>query len=697
MSASKNGKWLAVEFIYRGIGLLNIETLQMKRIAFMTNRDYGYGFSPTKELAVSNNGRSVAVMGMNAGSWVFDVVDGCSEVPPDDDMLYGRSIGPICPARYIDLNNFASRINYASSPSLNDDGGQLAFNIRYFDRADVVRRVTLQAGGYSSVHFDYIALGDSFTSGEGELEDRHYQSGTNDEFEKCHLSTRSYPYLVTSYFNLNIGLAKSVACSGATMADIVGNDSNYWGQGGRLGVDGLDVAAQERTRLQSVALDDFVPGRVHQISFVKRYQPRVISVGIGGNDAGFIQKLQACLAPDTCEWAGTAKGREKTAVEIRNLFSRLVETYTEIHQASPESRIYAIGYPKIIDTDGKCDAPVDSLLGASEKQFMNEGIKYLNQVISAAARRAGVKYVDVYDSFGDSTLCGDAQPSSMNAIRLGDDNSPLTGVDWLKFIGQESFHPTPTGHVNVASDFVSVISGAFVNDISYCAGYSGICPDDSVRSPEPSSYWVNGEYHNYPVQKVSSYIADNADDSKKTISLASGSLQPNSEVQVEVASHPEILGKFVTTANGALEVEFDMPIGLSSGYHTIHVLGTDPSGVAVDLYQVIYYQKPEPPKDGTTPIVVVEKVDDVLETTDSNSTQSSLKTNFVSDLAGSVALLNDTAVQGASSNGDDNKPSGTVATENNDIVYMMIIVISWIAIAFILWRQHRTKSKTRES
>ncbi len=59
----------------------------------------------------------------------------------------------------------------------------------------------------------YLALGDSFASGEGTF---NYIAGTEDGPNQCHQSIFSYPYLMQS----NVGETASVACSGAKISNI---------------------------------------------------------------------------------------------------------------------------------------------------------------------------------------------------------------------------------------------------------------------------------------------------------------------------------------------------------------------------------------------------------------------------------------------------------------------------------------------
>jgi lysophospholipase L1-like esterase len=587
---SSNGQWLAVEFKEKGIGLLDMSNFQMKRISTVLFH-YGVGRDPISELSVSNDGKRVAVMGINAGLSVYDVVSDCGEIANDTSMSYADYMAHPCKKSSINTNEFISRFWMALRPRLNDDGGELSFYAISYSSGS--REVSLRAKDYTSQRIDYLALGDSFSSGEGETDDKYYREGTNDEYEKCHISTRSYPFLITDLMKLDSNYMASVACSGAMIGDVIGDDISYLGQGDRLGENYMKLNDTDMVLARSEAKDNFIPGRVYQEEFVEKYSPKSITVGIGGNDVGFADKLKSCLGADTCNWAGSQEDREQTAIEIKNLFNKLVQTYQKLHEASPSSKIYVIGYPKIIDETGKCGLINGYMLDATEREFINEGVVYLNQVVSAAAQAAGVEYIDIQESYGNHVLCGSEKPVAVNAIRFGDDIALINQLPEFRQIGSESFHPNPIGHGYAADAIINDVSNLL--DHNHCSNGQIICPDNTIEAPEPSSYWLPEQYHDYPTQKIAKFVfdrVDTTDNRQKKLTVVSGSLAPNSSVRVEMTSDVVRLGDFVTASDGSLNVDVDLPADVEEGYHTIHLYGTSYSGESIEFYQVIGYFKP---------------------------------------------------------------------------------------------------------
>jgi lysophospholipase L1-like esterase len=596
LGVSNNGRWLAVEFRERGFGILDMNTLIMKRFSTL-QLSYGTGRDPTAELAITNNGAHVALMGTNYGDvTLFDTSPDCVDAADDRNLQFGIPMTKPCGQLTVDSTSFINKLSIAYRPDFNDEGTELDFYAKSF--TDNPLFVSLTTSGYVTPRLDYLALGDSFSSGEGEISDTFYQPGTNDKFEKCHLSTRSYPYLIANMMGIDRDYVHSVACSGATTGDVVGGDDAYLGQGKRLKRENAGLSDSERTLYQKQARSTFSPGRIHQITFVKHFKPKVITIGIGGNDVGFMDKLRSCVGLSTCEWAATAKGREKSALELQGAFDTLYKTYTAIHAASPASHLYVIGYPKIIDPSGRCTLTNGIVLDASERSFMNEGIMYINQVISAAAQKAGVKYIDIADSFGDKTLCGKTRPSVMNAIRLGDDSPLSKSLKWLQLIGNESFHPKPTAHIDIATQIIQSIPN--ILSYNYCPAllplYVTSCPDELATAPLPSGYWLEDNVtHGYDLQHIANFVTDSVNSTdilQKFLAAESYTFMPGSSVRAEIHSTPTVLGAGIANDSGAVSLIVRLPSDLEEGVHVMHLYGTSYSGEAVDLYQVFDYFLP---------------------------------------------------------------------------------------------------------
>jgi len=694
LSVSNNGRWLAVEIRGKGVGIFDPVTLTMRKVVDDVY-PYGMGYNPKMELAVGNNGDVLALAGFNVNFSVYYVPQSCGIVtihPNQRTVDYNKACSRVSTPIY----GLFDRFYMAMHPWFNDQSSEISFfGLSYTGQQ---KEIVLKARDYEPDNVDYLALGDSFSSGEGETSDAFYADGTNTASEKCHLSSRSYPYVLSKLLDLNPLYVKSVACSGATTNDIVGQNSDYWGQGDRLVVGSKELSAESKTISQTGAREHFIPGRVKQETFVGAYLPKFMTVGIGGNDVGFMEKLQTCIGIDICEWAEEGAHRYRTAQEIGTLYDKLVDMYTELHINSPKTIIYAIGYPKVISPTGDCGVLYNTLLNAKEKEFMDQGIVYLNKVIKAAASRVGIGYIDTYDSLGDRVLCGTNQDTAMNAVRFGDDEKIIDILPTI--IGHESFHPNPLGH-NLIARSISSYLGIFNIYVNQgCAINYTICPDNTVGLPDPGDYWSNG-YDNQDKevnQRISnSSQAISSDSRSRTVSVEEGSFSPNSDVRVELHSNPVVLGEFLASELGGLEELIEIPKVVADGYHTLHIYGASSGGDLIDLYQVVYIGEPKLADDGKT------NTEDGGETIKTKG----VETKAVVDYSSSVTQLyasnsrntGDSSILGDSTNESELSPakgdSDETATNHKTDVWLLALYASIglfvVACLIFIHRRHRTK------
>ncbi|MFZ3010003.1 MAG: SGNH/GDSL hydrolase family protein [Candidatus Microsaccharimonas sp.] len=571
---SRNGQWAAIEIQDGSIAVVHIASGVTKQI-WRTGQQYGFGHDPEMELAISNDGEYVAVMGENAGFLIIQSQSGCGVLAPT--VMTSVENCPIAP---VQTDHFMPSFRFGSHPEFDNEGGSLRFLAASYTLPP--RFVVMRASGYEGgSRLSYLAMGDSFASGEGESNDSFYLAGTNDTHERCHTSRRSYPFLLSSSITEPEGLVKSVACSGAKIKDIVGDDTNYWGQANRLMVAGMTIS--NKLTMQTQALLGFLPGRIHQAMFYSYTYPRRATIGIGGNDAGLMDKLKTCAMPERCEWVKDATARRKTALEVERLYDKLLGLFRKLKNESPTTALQVVGYPLVIRPYGDCDPITSTLLDSEERLFMDQGIRLLNDVLKRAAVATQIPFIDIQDSLVGHRLCEHTSPA-INSLRLGDDISPIRALPSFLLIGAESFHPNPVGHQMIAK----AIDSATLQSAS---GSCGEC------ASQLSDYWTYGAVIDDESRYASDFLDDTtlSDEQKDMmIKLEAFSLLPHSSATVEVRSESSKLGTFITDESGALEVSVRLPEGLGEGYHTVHIHGTSYTHQSVDYYQVISYRNEIP-------------------------------------------------------------------------------------------------------
>jgi hypothetical protein len=183
-------------------------------------------------------------------------------------------------------------------------------------------------------------------------------------------------------------------------------------------------------------------------------------------------------------------------------------------------------------------------------------------------------------------MCGSDKPA-VNEFRFGDDISPVSSLSWAKLFANETFHPTPLGHELIAQAIDHQINELMhPSDCEQASFYAG----ESLEAP---GYWdVDAAPASLAKQTIGEFVTAFVTSLTRPIvhiQLFKDSLQPGSQVQIEIHSKPESLGKFTVGDDGSLSQTVRLPSDLTPGIHTIHIYGMSPSGEQIDLYQTINY------------------------------------------------------------------------------------------------------------
>lgn len=588
---SSNDKWLMMEIVGTGIFRYDMDTGELFKFSdWKTNYSYT---QPTIEFAITDDGQHIVVAGQNTVNSVFDIVPGCGKttalVSATEQNLSEPQPIP-CPYRTLAVADGATIPHFRDAiiPKFNSDGGQLSYFVTSFDTTIMPRFVTVRAAGYTPRQLDYLALGDSYSSGEGDTEkdsygSKYYRNYTDTSNERCHISSRSYPYKLAATMQLNINTQwNSVACSGATAWDVKSQSSlEYEGQGDRL--KGLSVAS-----LKAQALNEFIPGRQKQIEFVRKYQPKVITLTMGGNDVGFGEKINNCASRvDTCTYVN--KDRVRIKNEIIDQFSDLRDLYYELYHVSKMStKIYVTGYPSFINGDSNsiCASNI-GLLDSSEREMIQNSVTLMNNVIKQAAKAAGVKYLDIENSLSGHRLCDGGKKY-------------VTGIADILNLGgnrQESFHPNAMGHQAISNVLLGSenLGNATLQSYDNCPEITmNACPDltaseDGIVIP---AYFNESEETNI-VHKVMTGFDQTIG---LTMRIISGAYTFAREYPVRISLHsePTALGDFPVASDGSFDVNVQIPKNFPVGMHTLVLEGTTYGGEKITYEQTILVRGDNP-------------------------------------------------------------------------------------------------------
>ena len=221
---------------------------------------------------------------------------------------------------------------------------------------------------------NYVALGDSYSSGVG-AGDYIWASGS------CDRSAEAYP---EQWADANSPTSfVSAACSGATTADVLGSQ-----------VSALSASTT------------------------------LVSITIGGNDAGFSSVMETCVLSSTSSCLNAVAAAETfIGSQLRDRLDQVLQAITA---DAPNAKVVVLDYPQLYDMSksGFCLG-----LSTSDRVALNGGADDLDAVIQLAAQDNHDTFADVRQQFSGHEIC--------------DSDSWLHSVDI--FAISSSYHPTAAG------------------------------------------------------------------------------------------------------------------------------------------------------------------------------------------------------------------------------------------------------------
>lgn len=640
---SDDAKWMIGNAHMRGMFRINIETGE--NLIYGGGYNHAIGMSPNFVSAISRNGR-YAIDTENRYD-IFRIYDFNTCVKNTD---------PLKPAscQYRDLTSFINSQIPDFQRVL-----KARFTSDYTIRLEVQLKnntftyYTLTANGEEESQLDYLAIGDSFASGEGA---ETYRQGTDERnVNTCHLSRVSYPYLPPLRAKLNS--AESVACSGAKLKDIFNN--NYH--------EGTAQAKGKNDPSHDEEIHNlYLPGYRPQSEFVKKTKPKKVTVSITGNDIGFGKMILECIQPGTCYTDSQA--RLDIAHTINQQFNNLVTTYEKLKEETQANGvIYAIGYPSIIASGGNC--AINVFLNEQEIKFSNQILQHLNSVIEAAAKKAGVTYVNVADALKGSRLCEiESEKSAVNGATLGDDKtfSYVILNEYLLegyFTNSGSYHPNARGH-QLLAEFIRSATNEFTTENPEKQLVTAPSLDNLIT-------FLPSDYKNFMPRTIISEdsMAPNLLKTNTPTQLVLSGLQPFSEVHLRIGATN--LGKLTADANGNITEDYTIPNTLLGSVQTLHAVGKNRTGEDIDKQKIVYITNSPGvarPDEVFAGFATSSKTPNVREDLPSLNEASTPRVGPTSQMSSGLANIKHAAVLGAASYFPQHSPMPWgLSTSNNPL------------------------------
>jgi lysophospholipase L1-like esterase len=228
----------------------------------------------------------------------------------------------------------------------------------------IAMTVLLTAGPAAADTRNYVALGDSYSSGVG-------AGSYTAESGSCDRSTNAYSALWAKAHSP--ASYRSVACSGATTTSVINTQ--------------LSALSSATT---------------------------LVSVTAGGNDVGFSNIMTTCVLYGTSQCVAAVDAAETKA--RNNLPSLLDNLYNGIRSHAANARVVVLDYPVFYDTS------VSFCIGLSgtSRAKIDEGINLVDGIIKTAAAGHGFAFAEARSTFLGHEICdGTSWLHSLNYLDLG--------------------------------------------------------------------------------------------------------------------------------------------------------------------------------------------------------------------------------------------------------------------------------------
>jgi lysophospholipase L1-like esterase len=292
----------------------------------------------------------------------------------------------------------------------------------------------------------YVSLGDSYSAGEGL---GNYAPGSHVDQSQCRVSVLGHCVYHKDPKVLN-GCDRSSSAYNSTVSGAYGfhGGKQTWACSGSITRDIYDGPGDPNCT-QGHASGSY--GEGCQVNRVNA-NTSLVTMTIGGNDAGFSSDLKNCYMaerPGGAHEAGCTGQQSAIDGEIKDMGPRLVADLQAIRARAPHARIIILTYPRAFPENptqsGACIklgvsvASYHLCLSPGDQRFLNDEAAKLDTAVCAAVQSAGVgaECVNAYNAF-DGCEMTDLH-SCLQSPTVHVSGSTVIGIN------QGAYHPTAQG------------------------------------------------------------------------------------------------------------------------------------------------------------------------------------------------------------------------------------------------------------
>ncbi|HEY7454810.1 MAG TPA: SGNH/GDSL hydrolase family protein, partial [Thermoleophilaceae bacterium] len=142
-----------------------------------------------------------------------------------------------------------------------------------------------------------------------------------------------------------------------------------------------------------------------------RADAELVTVGIGGNDAGLVGVAETCAQLGATNPNGTAcrdhwapNGNDQVAARIAATAPKIAAVLQGIHQRAPNARVAIVGYPDVLPKNGESCWPMVPL-SPDDIRYIDSLLVRINAMIRTQAAANDADFVDTYADSGGHDVC----------------------------------------------------------------------------------------------------------------------------------------------------------------------------------------------------------------------------------------------------------------------------------------------------
>lgn len=252
----------------------------------------------------------------------------------------------------------------------------------------------------------YIALGDSYTSSPRTGGQAGMPVG-------CDRSDNDYPHLVSA--RVKPAEFSDVSCSGATTGS---------------------MSAPQKTK------NGTNPAQLDAVT----KSTTLVTLGIGGNDIGFIALAPSCttIHPNgsPCKDKLTAGGHDQLAERIDATGPKVGAILDKIHAQAPKAKIVVVGYPTVLPDGDGCWPTLP--VGSGDVAYMRDSLAKLNTMLKDQAKAHSAGFADTATPGKGHDLCTASDVRWVEGLLPASPAAPL--------------HPNARGEKGMADAIVALLS-----------------------------------------------------------------------------------------------------------------------------------------------------------------------------------------------------------------------------------------------